>query len=177
MSRIGRTLDRIRGRRGPEHQEAGPPVDVPETPVPEAAKPTAKPRPPGAKSRHDHRRAAGQKLLHLDLPEWQVAIIDREAAELGVSRVGWVRALIANRLRNEPRFTREAELTLFDIHSRMRVIGHDLKTIRQRYEGDTGAEAVSVIRQIDRQRIMLEELRTALRNGFKGNLDYWETPS
>jgi len=148
-------------------------------PVPDAA---AEPPPPpperdssmaGGKSRYDHRVEAGHRLLHIDLPDWQVAMIDREAARLGIARVRWIRALIANRLRGDLLFTRADELSLLGLHAEARAMRTELAALRRDLTAEAPPGAGKLIARIEELHAALGRHRAAIRAGLEGNLNYW----
>lgn len=120
------------------------------------------------------RSSAGVRLLHLDLTEEQVALIDKEAARLGMARVRWVRAFMDAHLRNIPAFRRDDELLVIRIHSEARFMRNELTTIRKALQASEAPVSVAVVDRLDELHGRLDALQKALRDAFNGNLRYWK---
>lgn len=88
-------------------------------------------------------------------------------------RVGWIRALIANRLRNEPRFTRDDTLSMIGLHMQARDMRIELTMIRRLLEDQNPAGVTSLVEGLQRLEATLARHKAAIREGFEGNLDYW----
>lgn len=109
--------------------------------------------------------------IRTHLTEQDAAWIEVEAAMLGMSRSSWIAALIERRASGGPRFSRDGELVLFEVHTELRRIRAELALpLAER------PDSLSAV-----QREPLEMLRadiarhmTGLRDAFEGNLAYWD---
>lgn len=101
-------------------------------------------------------------------------VVDREAKAMGLSRAGWIAALVRRRVSGTPRFSGEGEAALRALQSDLRRLAVNLNQIARR-RNDSSASALSehdiatlaaLSAQCRRQQAMLAAALT-------GNLDYW----
>jgi hypothetical protein len=102
--------------------------------------------------------------------------LDAEARKIGLTRNGWVAALVRRRLAGKPTFNRADELALLAIQAEFRRIGVNVNQIARALN-----TAVVEGKTLDLEIAYLDDLRTeiaghmtVLREAFDGNLAYWE---
>jgi hypothetical protein len=120
------------------------------------------------------RRDAARIMVRLAAPE--AAAVDAEAAAFGLTRAGWVAALVRRRVRGTPAFSRPEALTLNLIQSELRRIGVNVNQIARALN-----TAVLEGRVLDLELQGLEDFRleirahlAGLRESLAGNLAYWD---
>ena len=103
--------------------------------------------------------------------------VDVAAAAMGLSRAGWVAALVRRRVRGKPTFPRSEALALMAIQVELRRVGVNVNQIARALN-----TAVMEGRVLDSELAWTRSLRAeirdhiaGLREAFDGNLTYWET--
>lgn len=131
--------------------------------------------PAGGARRQDGPRAGARIMVRLTAPD--AAEVDRAAAAMGLSRAGWVAALVRRRVRGRPTFPRPDALALMAIQVELRRLGVNVNQIARALN-----TAVMEGRVLDSELAWTRSLRTeirdhiaGLRGAFEGNLAYWET--
>jgi hypothetical protein len=134
---------------------------------------TAVADPSGPEAARGPRRAA-RIMVRLAGPE--AAAVDAEAAAFGLSRAGWVAALVRRRVRGAPTFARSEALLLNAVQGELRRIGINVNQIARALN-----TAVLEGRVLDLELASLEAFRAEIRGhllgvreAFEGNLAYWE---
>lgn len=120
-------------------------------------------------------RDGARIMVRLAAPD--AAGVDAAAAQMGLSRAGWVAALVRRRVRGKPSFPRPEALTLMAIQVELRRVGVNVNQIARALN-----TAVMEGRVLDAELAWVRSLRAeirdhigALREAFDGNLAYWET--
>lgn len=120
-------------------------------------------------------RDGARIMVRLTAPD--AAGVDRAAAEMGLSRAGWVAALVRRRVRGKPTFPRPEAMTLMAVQVELRRVGVNVNQIARALN-----TAVMEGRVLDTELAWIGDLRAeiaahigGLRDAFDGNLDYWET--
>lgn len=132
---------------------AQPPFPEPETP------------PPGGKS----------GKLTLRLGELDLALLEAEAASVGLSRTQWPVALIRQRLHARPQFTRPEALAFIEVQRELRRIGVNINQIA-RALNTAVMEGTVLDLETAQLAAFADEIRAhiaGLREAFEGNLVYW----
>lgn len=131
----------------------------------QAALPAALPASPGG----------GTGKLTVRLGSDDLALLEAEAAGLGLSRTQWCVALIRRRLHEAPHFTRPEALALIEVQRELRRIGVNVNQIARALN-----TAVMEGKVLDLETAQLaafaDEIRghvLGLREAFEGNLAYW----
>ncbi len=119
----------------------------------------------------------GARLM-IRLASADARFVEMAAAEMGLSRAGWVAALVRRRAYGGPQFARSDELMLRAILGELRRVGVNVNQIARALN-----TAVMEGKVLDLELSSLSDFRTeirahvsALREAFEGNLSYWETP-
>ena len=106
----------------------------------------------------------------------EAAHVDAQAAAIGMTRAGWVAALVRRHALGRPAFPRSEELALLAIRSELRRLGVNLNQIARALN-----TAVMEDRVLDTELTALDDMRRELRahiqalgEAFAGNLAYWE---
>lgn len=138
--------------------------------IAEAAAPVSTSRMAGAGPRDGARI-----MVRLTAPD--AAGVYAAAAGMGLSRAGWVAALVRRRVRGKPSFPRPDALTLMAIQVELRRVGVNINQIARAMN-----TAVMEGRVLDTELAWIRELRAEIRShivglheAFEGNLVYWET--
>ncbi|MES2033716.1 MAG: ribbon-helix-helix protein, CopG family [Pseudomonadota bacterium] len=128
----------------------------------------------GAERRRAPRDGA-RIMVRLAAPD--AAGVDVAAAAMGLSRSGWVAALVRRRVCGEPTFPRPDALALVAIQVELRRVGVNVNQIARALN-----TAVMEGRVLDSELAWTRSLRAeirdhiaGLREAFDGNLAYWET--
>ena len=131
----------------------------------QAALPAALPASPGG----------GTGKLTVRLGSDDLALLEAEAAGLGLSRTQWCVALIRRRLHEAPHLTRPEALALIEVQRELRRIGVNVNQIARALN-----TAVMEGKVLDLETAQLaafaDEIRghvLGLREAFEGNLAYW----
>jgi hypothetical protein len=105
-----------------------------------------------------------------------VAALDVEAAGRGLSRAGWVAALVRRRVHDRPGFGRTDELALIAIQAELRRIAVNIHQIARALNSavleDRSPELA--LTSFDDLRAEIREHLRGLRQALEGNLAYWE---
>ncbi|MBP7703767.1 MAG: plasmid mobilization relaxosome protein MobC [Caulobacter sp.] len=119
----------------------------------------------------------GGARVMVRLTALDAAGVDAAAAAMGLSRAGWVAALVRRRVRGRPTFPRPEALTLIAIQVELRRVGINVNQIARALN-----TAVMEGRVLDAELAWARSLRAeirdhiaGLREAFDGNLVYWET--
>jgi hypothetical protein len=102
--------------------------------------------------------------------------LDAEARKIGLTRNGWVAALVRRRLAGKPTFNRADELALLAIQGEFRRIGVNVNQIARALNTAVieGKTLELEIAYLDDLRAEIAGHMTVLREAFDGNLAYWE---
>ncbi|WP_426026087.1 plasmid mobilization relaxosome protein MobC [Brevundimonas sp. TSRC1-1] len=121
--------------------------------------------PPGGKS----------GKLTLRLGEMDLALLETEAASVGLSRTQWSAALIRRRLHGRPQFARPEALAFIEVQRELRRIGVNVNQIA-RALNTAVMEGTVLDLETAQLAAFADEIRahiTGLREAFDGNLIYW----
>lgn len=113
--------------------------------------------------------------LTLRLSELDVALLETEAASVGLSRTQWSVALIRRRLHNRPQFTRPEALAFIEVQRELRRIGVNVNQIA-RALNTAVMEGTVLDLETAQLAAFADEIRAhiaGLRDAFDGNLAYW----
>lgn len=120
-------------------------------------------------------RDGARIMVRLAAPD--AAGVDVAAAAMGLSRAGWVAALVRRRVCGKPTFPRPDALTLVAIQVELRRVGVNVNQIARALN-----TAVMEGRVLDSELAWTRSLRAeirdhiaGLREAFDGSLTYWET--
>lgn len=102
------------------------------------------------------------------------AYLAREARAMGLPRSTWAAALIRRHLLGAPHFDRSSELALFAIHGELRRLRGALGELAAASTDGRAAPARPDSLELDDLRASIHRQMCALRQAFKGNLDYWD---
>jgi predicted HicB family RNase H-like nuclease len=118
----------------------------------------------------------GARLM-VRLAPTDARFVDAAAAAMGLSRAGWVAALVRRRAHGRPQFGRTDELMLRALQGELRRIGVNVNQIARALN-----TAVMEGRVLDLELQSLADLgrelrghMAGLREAFEGNLAYWDT--
>lgn len=104
-----------------------------------------------------------------------LALLEVEAASLGLSRTQWSVALIRRRLHGRPQFTRPEALAFIEIQRELRRIGVNVNQIA-RALNTAVMEGTVLDLETTQLAAFSDEIRAhiaGLRDAFDGNLAYW----
>lgn len=113
--------------------------------------------------------------LTLRLSELDVALLETEAASVGLSRTQWSAALIRGRLHNRPQFTRPEALAFIEVQRELRRIGVNVNQIA-RALNTAVMEGTVLDLETAQLAAFADEIRAhiaGLRDAFDDNLAYW----
>lgn len=113
--------------------------------------------------------------LTLRLSEPDLALVEVEAANVGLSRTRWSVALIRRRLHGRPQFTRPEALAFIDVQRELRRIGVNVNQIA-RALNTAVMEGTVLDLETAQLAAFADEIRAhirGLREAFDGNLAYW----
>lgn len=120
-------------------------------------------------------RRDGARIM-VRLAPTDAAGLDAEAAAMGMTRAGWIAALVRWRVQGKPAFGRRDEIALIAAQSELRRIGVNVNQIARALNTAVLAGEVLAL-----EIAYLEDLRTelrahllTLREAFEGNLAYWD---
>lgn len=120
-------------------------------------------------------RLAGRVMVRLAADD--LAGVEAGAAAMGLTRSGWVAALVRRRVRHRPTFPRVEELAIFAVRTELRRVGVNINQIARAL--NTAVMEGSVLdAELAWARSLRSEIRdhmAALGEAFEGNLAYWET--
>lgn len=121
-------------------------------------------------------RDGARIMVRLTAPD--AAGVDAAAAAMGLSRAGWVAALVRRRVHAKPTFPRPEALSLMAIQIDLRRVGVNVNQMARAL-----STAVMDGRMLDTELAWIRELQAEIRDqiaglhqAFDGNLAYWETP-
>lgn len=125
--------------------------------------------PPGPKSRK----------LTLRLTEREMALLEAEAASVGLSRTQWSASLVRRRLEGRPQFTPPEAMALIECRRELRRIGVNVNQIARALNTAVmeGAVLGLEMTQMDAHQAELRGWIEALGAAFDGNLAYWSEPT
>jgi len=111
--------------------------------------------------------------LHLTKPE--LLALDRESATMGLSRSGWVSALIRRRISRKPTLDRSDQYCLVAMQADLRRTANNVNQIARRLDeaAANGAVLNPDARYFHDLRTEIRAHMTALRSAIEGNLAYW----
>lgn len=113
--------------------------------------------------------------LTVRLGELDLALIEAEAAIVGLSRTQWSVALIRRRLHGRPQFTRPEALAFIEVQRDLRRIGVNVNQIA-RALNTAVMEGTVLDLETAQLAVFAGEIRAhiaGLREAFDGNLAYW----
>ena len=113
--------------------------------------------------------------LTLRLGETDVALLEAEAAALGLSRTQWSVALIRRRLHHRPQLSRPEAFAFIEVQRELRRIGVNVNQIA-RALNTAVMEGTVLDLEIAQLAAFADDIRahlTGLRGAFEGNLAYW----
>ena len=112
--------------------------------------------------------------ITIRLSSHDVARVDARAAAAGLSRCGWVLALVRNHLDQAPKFRRQDEVAIIGIYDQLRRIANHLTQRSQLISGQSGDQPDAQKRaELETLTLEIRMHMTALKTAFKGNLDSW----
>jgi hypothetical protein len=119
--------------------------------------------------------ASSRVTVYVGLELEIMRLVDREAQTQGLTRAGWVRALVRRRVLGTPTFSPAETQVLFGVRQEIRRIGVSVNQIVRVMN-----TAVLEGRALDTELHELQALRLELRahlqglaEAFEGKLDYW----
>ena len=112
--------------------------------------------------------------INIRLPARDVARIDARASAAGLTRPGWVLALVRNHLDQAPKFRRQDEVAIIGAYDQLRRIANQLAQRSQPTNGRTDNRSAAPDRaELETLRLEIRMHMTALKTAFEGNLDSW----
>lgn len=116
--------------------------------------------------------------LTVRLTDREAALLQAEAASVGLSRTQWSVSLIRRRLEGRAQFTPPEAMALIECRRELRRIGVNVNQIARALNTAVmeGAVLDLEMAQIDAYRAELRGWVEALGEAFKGNLAYWSEP-
>lgn len=118
---------------------------------------------------------SGKLTIRLD--EVDLALLEAEAARMGLSRTQWSVALIRGRLHGRPQFSRPEALAFIEVQRELRRIGVNVNQIA-RALNTAVMEGTVLDLETAQLAAFADEIRAhiaGLRKAFDGNLAYWST--
>lgn len=112
----------------------------------------------------------------LHLTEKELAALDQESASMGLSRSGWVSALIRRRISRKPTLDRTDQFCLVAMQSDLRRTAANVNQIARSLDAaaSNGAEVSLDVQYFHALRAEIRTYITALRDAIDGNLAYWD---
>ncbi len=112
--------------------------------------------------------------INIRLSTHDVARVDDRAGAAGLSRCGWVLALVRNRLDHAPKFSRPDEVAIIGIFDQLRRVANHLtqRSHPSLQQADDQPDAQKRA-ELETLRLEIRMHMTALKTAFKGNLDSW----
>jgi hypothetical protein len=117
--------------------------------------------------------------LTLRLGEGDLALLEAEAASMGLSRTQWSVALIRRRLHRRPQLSHPEALAFIEVQRDLRRIGVNINQIA-RALNTAVLEGTVLDLEIAQLAVFAEDIRahlSGLRGAFEGNLAYWSDAS
>jgi len=113
--------------------------------------------------------------LRLRLTDPELLALDRESATMGLSRSGWVSALIRRRISRKPTLDRSDQYCLVAMQADLRRTANNVNQIARRLDEAAASGAVlnPDARYFHDLRTEIRAHMTALRSAIEGNLAYW----
>ncbi len=113
--------------------------------------------------------------LFLRLRTDDLALLEAEAASVGLARTQWAVSLIRRRLHGRPQFTRPEAIALIECRRELRRIGVNINQIARALNTAVVEGVVLELEtaQLEAFRIEIEGWVSALGEAFEGNLAYW----
>jgi len=125
----------------------------------------------------DHRPVPrdGARLM-VRLAPAEARFVDAEAAVMGLSRAGWVAALVRRRAHGRPGFGRADELALRVTQGELRRIGLNVNRIARALDTTAmdGRRPDLELAGLEGLRVEIRAHMVGLRHAFEGNLAYWD---
>jgi hypothetical protein len=120
-------------------------------------------------------RRDGARVM-VRLTPTDAAGLDAEAALMGLSRAGWIAALVRRRIRGRPTFGRRDELAVMAIQTELRRIGVNVNQIARALNTAVleGKVLELEIDYLDALRVEIAGHLRDLRQAMEGNLAYWD---
>ncbi|MET4682635.1 plasmid mobilization protein [Brevundimonas faecalis] len=116
--------------------------------------------------------------LTVRLTEVEMALLQAEAASVGLSRTQWSVSLIRRRLEGRAQFTPPEAVALIECRRHLRRIGVNVNQIARALNTAVmeGAVLGLEMAQLDAHQLELRGWVEALGEAFEGNLAYWSEP-
>jgi len=112
----------------------------------------------------------------LHLTQSELRALDKESATMGLSRSGWVSALIRRRISRKPTLDRSDQYCLIAMQADLRRTASNVNQIARRLDAAAGSGGL-----LDPNAQYFHDLRAeirahmaALRSAIEGNLAYWD---
>lgn len=115
--------------------------------------------------------------LSLRLTSADLAVLEAEAAAMGLTRTQWTVALIRARLHRRPQLSRPEALAFIEVQRELRRIGVNINQIARALNTAVMDGAV-LDAEVTQLAAFSDEIRghlVGVREAFEGNLAYWST--